>query len=117
MVRQRRPSGRSYRIDKAWQDRIRARLAERGISQAQLARMIGASPGSITLIFKPSSEQSRLVAAIHRKLDLEPPPDDTVVAEPNEQTALRRERDRIWNELTDEQRELLLNIGRQMRRS
>lgn len=106
-----------FPVDKAWQDDIRALLKRRGISQAELARRIGASPGSITLLFKPDTDQSRLVPAIHRCLELTPPPDNTAVAERSEQTEQRREWDKILRELTKEQRELLLGIGRQMRRS
>lgn len=71
--KQPRPSGPYFQIGNAWKADIRARLESRGMSQAELARRIGASPGSVVLIFKPATVQTRLVPAIHRALDLEPP--------------------------------------------
>lgn len=70
---QRRPTGPYFPVDAAWKADIRRCLDRRGWSQAELARKIGASPGSIVLIFKPKAIQSRLVPAIHQALDLDPP--------------------------------------------
>ncbi len=48
-------------------------MARSGISQAELARRIGAVPGSIILMLQPAATQSRLVPAIHKALGLTPP--------------------------------------------
>ena len=112
MSRQRRPPGRYYPVDSAWKDDIKALLEKRGISQAELARRISASPGSIVLLFKPDTVQSRLVPAIHRVLGLEPPIDATTISERDD---AKRRLDRIWNDLSDEDRDALLAIGERFR--
>jgi len=71
--KQPRPTGPFFQIGKTWKDGIRALLESKGMSQAELARRIGASPGSIVLIFKGETVQTRLVPAIHKALDLAPP--------------------------------------------
>ena len=71
--KQPRPSGPFFQIGEAWKADIKALLERRGMSQAELARRIGASPGSIVLIFKDETVQTRLVPAIHKALDLDPP--------------------------------------------
>lgn len=71
--KQPRPTGPFFQIDGAWKAAIRAAIAREGISQAELARRIGASPGSIVLLFKDETVQTRLVPAIHKALDLGPP--------------------------------------------
>lgn len=71
--KQPRPSGPYFQIGDGWKADIKALLESRGMSQAELARRIGASPGSIVLIFKDDTVQSRLVPAIHKALDLDPP--------------------------------------------
>jgi hypothetical protein len=71
--RQPRPTGPYYPVDDAWKSQIKALLVSRGITQSELARKIDASPGSIVLIFKPNTVQSRLVPAIHEALKLVPP--------------------------------------------
>ncbi len=78
--RQSRPIGPYYPVDDAWKQQIRALLTSRGITQAELARKIEASPGSIVLIFKPNTVQSRLVRAIHEALNLAPPASTQVAA-------------------------------------
>lgn len=72
--KQPRPSGPYFRIDSEWKDGIRKAIDRADISQAELARRIGASPGSIVLLFKEETMQSRLVPAIHQVLGLDPPP-------------------------------------------
>ena len=63
----------SHAIDAVWQAQIRARMRELGVSQAELARRIGASDAAIVLIFKSTTTGSCLVARIHAALDLAPP--------------------------------------------
>lgn len=101
-----------WAVDDAWRDDIRALMKRKGISQADLARAASVMPSAITLIFKPETMQSRLVPAIHKVLGL-PPPTTTVVLERDE---ARVRLEKIWRELTPEQRELLLSLGAQMHR-
>lgn len=77
--RQPRPGGPFYPVDAAWKSAVKAALERCGLSQAELARRIGASPGSIVLILKDDTVQSRLVPAIHQALGLEPPTTTTAV--------------------------------------
>ena len=72
-TKQPRPSGPFFQVGAAWKPELRAALARKGISQAELARRIGASPGSIVLILKDTTVQTRLAPAINKALDLAPP--------------------------------------------
>lgn len=113
MPRQSRPRGRFSPVDAAWKSEVQALLRRRGISQAELARRIGASPGSIVLLFKPDTVQSRLVLAVHRVLGLEPPADATTISERDD---AKRRLDRIWSDFTDEDRAALLAVAERFRR-
>lgn len=108
MARQRRPHDGYLPVDEPWKSAVRALLEKRGISQAELARRIGASPGSITLLFKPDTDQSRLVRAIHKVLDLGPPPEAATITERDD---AKRRLDRIWSGLGPEDREALLTVA------
>lgn len=87
-------------------------MEKHGVTQADLARQLNVSPGSLTGLFKAETKQSRLVPAIHRALGLAPPPPTRVI----ERDEARQRLDRIWRELTPEQREILLSVGAQMKR-
>ncbi len=101
-----------WTVDKAWKDDIRAVMKRQGISQADLARTLKVSPGSLTLLFKPETKQSRLVPAIHRALGLSTPTTTRV----DESDELRRRFDDVWRDLTPAQRELLLSVAAEMMR-
>jgi len=112
MGRQRRPVGPMWTVDKAWKDDVRALMKRKEISQADLARTLGVSPASLTFLFKPDTKQSRLVPAIHKALGL-PTPTTTTVDERDE---LRQRLEKIWRDLTPEQRDLLVSVAAQMKR-
>lgn len=101
-----------WTVDESWKRDVRALMERKGISQADLARAAGVMPSAITLLFKAETIQSRLVPAIHKALGL-PAPTITAVSERDE---ARARLDKIWRELTTEQRELLLSLGAQMQR-
>lgn len=107
----RRQRGPYYQVDAAWKAGIRNLMEKRKISQAELARRIGASPGSIVLLFKPETVQSGLVPAIHRVFQLDPP-EGTIISERDDP---KRRLDRIWNDLSDEKRQLLLQVAAGLR--
>jgi hypothetical protein len=69
----RKPARHAYPIDDAWRAEIRKIMKERGLSQAGLAALIGASPPAIVLLFKPDTAVSTLVPAIHDAFGLIPP--------------------------------------------
>lgn len=99
-----------WTVDKAWQEDIRAVMERQGVSQADLARALKVSPGSLTLLFKPETRQSRLVPAIHRALGLALPTTTRV----DERDELRQRLDDIWRALTPAQREILVSVAAQM---
>lgn len=101
-----------WTVDRAWKDDVRALMKRREISQADLARTLGVSPASLTFLFKPETKQSRLVPAIHKALGL-PTPLTTRVDEGDD---LLERLQKIWRDLTQEQRELLLAVAAQMKR-
>ena len=68
-----RPVRHSYPIDDAWRSEIRKIMKERGLSQAGLAALIGASPPAIVLMFKADTKVSTWVPAIHEAFGLLPP--------------------------------------------
>lgn len=113
MSRQKRPRGRFVSVDDVWKSGIKALIEKRGISQAELARRIGASPGSIVLLFKPETDQSRLVAPIHKVLGLDPPPESATVAERDD---AKRRLDRIWDDMAEDDRAALLSVAERFRR-
>ena len=113
MSRQRRPHGPFYVVDNVWKAEVQALMEKKGISQAEMARRIGASPGSLVLLFKPATVQSRLVPAIHKVLGLDPPVQGATVSQRDD---AKRRLDRIWNELEDEDRSVLLAIAERVRR-
>lgn len=100
-----------YQVDAVWKAAIKALMEKRKISQAELARRIGASPAAIVLLFKPTTVQSGLVPAIHRALQLDPPATTTI----SERDDAKRRLDRIWHDLSDEDRQLLLSFAARFR--
>lgn len=113
MSRQRRPRGPFYIVDDVWKSGVKALLEKRGISQAELARRISASPGSIVLLFKPETVQSRLVPAIHKVLGLDPPIEGATIAQRDD---AKRRLDRIWNEFGEDDRAALLSVAERFQR-
>ena len=112
MHQRRRARGPYFPVDDDWKIAVRALMEKRGISQAEMARRVGASPAAITLLFKPDTVQSGLVAAVHRVLGLDPPGTTTIT----ERDELRRRLDRVWRELSDVERELIVQVATSMRR-
>lgn len=111
MTNGRRKRNPYYQVDQAWKTAVRALMDRRKISQADLARKIGASPASLVRLFKPETIQSGLVPAIHRVLSLDPPLATTI----SERDDAKRRLDRIWNELSEEERNLLLSVAARFR--
>ena len=99
-------------MDSIWKADIRALMERQQISQAELARRIGAVPGSLILLFKPETIQSRLVPAIHKTLGIEPPQSTTI----SERDDAKRRLDRVWPHLTPEERELVLAVAARFQR-
>lgn len=113
--RQKRPAGPMWTVDDEWKKDVLKRMADKGISRADLAREIDVDPAALTNLFKPwtkkTKQQSRLVPKIHKVLGMEPPVQDKdgIVAIASDE-AFRRLK-KIWKNLSDEQREHLIKTG------
>jgi hypothetical protein len=113
MVRQKRPQGRMWPVDEDWKKDIQVRMTETGISRADLARLIReqgvtCTPSAITILFRKETKQSRLVPCIHKALELA---NTTTPAQAITKDDAFRRLQRVWRELTGEQREHLAATG------
>lgn len=75
MSRQTRPTGHFDRASVAWKLRVLARMDEKGVSRADLARQVGCKVQAISLLLgkkgtKPVESSSKLVAPINKALGL-----------------------------------------------
>lgn len=57
-------------MTRQWQEMVQKRLKDRSMSQAELARLIGVKPPSITAMLKPGAKQSRLVPRVQKVLGM-----------------------------------------------
>ena len=97
-----------WAVDEAWKNDVSERMKERGISRSDLARLVGADPASITVLFRDSTKQSRLVPKIHKALGMA---DTTapVVAIARDDAFRRLEK--IWRDLSEKERAHLIATG------
>jgi hypothetical protein len=102
--KQTRTRGPGWPISEAWKRRVKADMKARGITKAELARRIPCAEGSLTVLFRPKTRQSRLVPAIHQVLHWLRP---TTVSSSDE---LWQRIDEMWPLLTREERELVLSL-------
>jgi len=96
-----------WTVDDQWKRDVLEVMKKKGITRADLARLIGVGAPSLTLLFKAETRQTRLKPAIHKALGLIPPAPTPAVERDDAVTRLLR----IWKELSDEQREHLLKTG------
>ncbi len=82
------PLGSAYPITDEWRAKVRARLDELKMSQAELARRVGCTPAAITNVLR-DNKQTSLLPKIHRVLgwDDAPLPETAVTAPSNEKVA------------------------------
>lgn len=100
-------------VDESWKSDIQARMTETGISRADLSRLVQeqgvtCTPSAITILFRKETKQSRLVPYIHKALELANTTTPTVAITKDD--AFRRLQ-KIWRDLTSEQREHLAATG------
>lgn len=112
MPRQPRPKGPFYAVDPVWKADIRALMERQEISQAEMSRRIGCAQSALNLLWQPQTVQSRLVPAIHKALGLEAPQTTTI----SERDDARRRLDRIWRDLSADERELVLTVAAKFKR-
>lgn len=66
------PSGPAYPVTRKWQDDVQRQLDDNKAAgrqpsnRAELARLIGCKPPSLTALLKPGAKQSSLVPRIHK---------------------------------------------------
>lgn len=95
-----------------WKRDVLAAMEAQGISRAELSRRVKVSDAAITILFKPTTRQSRLVPAVNRVLGLTAPKQNS-----GEIDELRAELDTHWQEIDDEARSTLLHMARQLARN
>jgi hypothetical protein len=113
MVRQKRPTGTLWTVDDSWKRDVTARMKEKGISRADLAREIRAlgvscTPSAITILFRKETKQSRLVPYVHKVLGMVETTAPVMAITKDD--AFRRLQ-RVWRDLTEAQREHLVATG------
>lgn len=65
--------GPLMQVNDAWRERVRARMAELGMNQAELARRIGAERSAITVLLRATTAVSRLVKPVSDVLEVATP--------------------------------------------
>ena len=108
MGRQKRPAGVMYSVDEAWKRDVLVRMDAKGISKAELARLVGVTPGAITILFQPKTQQSRLVPKIHKVLEFAATTGATLAIERDD---LFKRLTRAWAKLDDAAREQVSSIS------
>jgi hypothetical protein len=109
--RQEHPTGEMFTVDDTWKARVKSELLARGMSQADLATAIDASPGAITGLLKSAKAggvvQSRLVGRITKLFGWV---DTTVavVASPNEANMKRIARK--WPALSPDEQAMIASL-------
>lgn len=61
-----------WNVSEKWKRDVQEAMLEKGISRAELSRRVRVSDAAITILFRESTKQSRLVPAINRALGLTP---------------------------------------------
>lgn len=95
-------------VDEAWKRTVLERMAVKGISRSDLARLVGATPGAITVLFKPGTKQSRLVPRIHKVLDLAATQTSAIAVERDD---VFRRLLRAWKDLSEDERQKLVEMS------
>jgi SpoVK/Ycf46/Vps4 family AAA+-type ATPase len=95
-----------------WKREVQEAMVEKGISRAALSRMVHVSDAAITILFKASTKQSRLVPAINRALGLTPPTQSS-----GEHDEMLAELHAVWDDLDLDARKAILVMAGVARRS
>lgn len=108
------PQGPAFPIDDEWRAKVLARMEEKGIRKGQLAKLIGRDPSSITVLFRPTTVQSRLVPEIHQVLELEPPSMADAGTPQGIPDEVEAEMHQLIGEMSDEDKRHLLYMARRI---
>lgn len=94
-------------VDDAWLERILAEMQRQQISPSELARRAGVTSAAISILLNGKATQSRIVPQIHDALGLPPPVPD------NAGDAVA-ELSRLWPDISEGDRQLLITMAAQM---
>jgi transcriptional regulator with XRE-family HTH domain len=102
------PTGPAYPVKVKWQEEVRARLKQRGMSQADLAKLCSCTQPAINAVLRPGAKQSALVPAISKALGMRKPADPSVeTTDP-----VRAELAELLDEMSDEAAAVMLANAR-----
>lgn len=89
-----------------WKQRVLRRLEEIGMTKADLARAIKTTTANMSILLEGPTKSSELVPAIHRALRWPPPQ----TYWHDERDLLKAEIDAHWDNLTDDERKLIISF-------
>lgn len=94
-----------------WKADVLRAMEKLGISRAELSRRVQVTDAAITILFRKTTKQSRLVPAINRVLKLTAPTQNT-----GEVDELRARLDDSWANLDDEARRMVSDLAEKLAR-
>jgi predicted transcriptional regulator len=97
-------AGPAIPITEEWKQRVRERMDEMSISQNELARRAKIARSSLSKTLSPESQQTTVMAQIHKALGWDPPPTIT-----NDSLELMR----ILEQLTERDQGEILGLARE----
>ena len=102
------PSGPAYPVRAKWQEEVRARLKARGMTQLDLAKIVGCTQPAIAAVLREGAKQSALVPAISKALAMRKPADPSIeTVDP-----VRAELADLLEEMSDEAAKVMLANAR-----
>lgn len=112
MAQQRRPQGTFQTATAEWKRAVNERMAELDMSRADLAREIGTSPASVSLLLGSAgaplvTSSTKLMPAIHRALRWPPPRSSRGESSVDE---LHEKLTQLWGDLDETERAVITMI-------
>lgn len=89
---------------------MRAAMTAQGISDVALAAVVGVTKSAIGKLWKPETQQSRLVPAIHAALKKSPPKID------REDAQLMKDIAEDWDQIDETGRKIVRNLIKELAR-
>ena len=98
------PSGPAYPVRAKWQDEVRVRLKAKGMTQLDLAKIVGCTQPAIAAVLREGAKQSALVPAISKALGMRKPADPSI----ENVDPVRAELAELLEEMSDEAAQAML---------
>jgi lambda repressor-like predicted transcriptional regulator len=95
-----------------WKRLVLSAMEQQGVTRAELSRRVGVSDSAITVLFRPTTAQSRLVPQIHEVLGMSPPVQSTGEADDDMAELVK-----LWKDLDKAERKALLGMVGVLRRT